>query len=233
MFKLKLLAGILLIFITGVLVGAIGTGIFTKHKITRFLRGTEPPAPRILRRLVTELDLSESQQEKVEKILRQSRMKWVELRKKYQPEFEKLFEENIALLKEPLNNEQRQKLDQLYEKLKQRAPHLGGRRPFLTDRAQKPIFPEIKKRLNLTEAQEEEIRPIIEDSMGKRRKIFEKFEVQRKQALRSFKNEMEENQKSVEKRLGHILTAEQMVEYRKFYEEHDPMMRRTRPGAHY
>lgn len=229
MVKLKLISGILLIFIMGVLVGSIGTGIFTKHRIARFLQGAEPPVPRILRRLTAELDLSELQQEKVEKVLRQSRTRWVELRKKYQPEFQKIFEENIAQLKEPLNNEQRQKLDKLYEKLMRHAPHLGRRRPFLSHRSQRQNFPEIKKRLNLTETQEKEIRPIIEESMEERRKIFQKFQDQSEQVFRSFEREMLENQKSVEKRLGRILTTEQMDKYRKNYEEQGPRMRRHRP----
>jgi hypothetical protein len=229
MVKLKLISGILLIFIMGVLVGSIGTGIFTKHRITRFLRGAEPPAPRILKKLTAELDLSELQQEKVEKILRQSRTQWVELRKKYQPEFQKIFDENIAQLKEPLNNEQRRKLDKLYEKLMRHAPHPGRRGPFPSHKSQRQNFPEIRKRLNLTETQEKEVRPIMEESMEKQRKIFQKLQNQQEQALRSFEREMRENQKSVEKRLSRILTTEQMDKYRKNYEEQGPGMRRHRP----
>ena len=63
---------------------------------------------------------------------------------------------------------------------------------------------------------------------------LKKYEDQQEQVFRSMSNEMQELQKSVEKRLGNTLTADQMEDYRGFNDEECFKMRRFRTGAfHY
>jgi hypothetical protein len=212
--KSKLFIGVSLIFLLGVSLGAFGTRIYTKHKITKFLGADEPPAPRILRRLSERLDLSDSQKTEFEKILHQSRTKWTAFRQKYQPEFQSLFDETIGQLKEVLNDEQKQKLDDHYNRFKKRILTRKDRRLPLGPIPQDRLLSDIKKHLNLTEPQEAEVIPIIKSSVMQQRRI-----------IKSLRSELQKHQKTVEDQLGTILTPEQMEKYRKFQAKRRPILR--------
>lgn len=121
--KYKLIAGVLLIFFLGVITGALGTGAFFKQRIKRFAKGG-PPAAMILKRISGRLDLTESQQLEIEKIVTETGKKLRNLRQQHYPRFNKLMEEGIALMKEKLTDEQKDKLDDIYERIKK---HRGGR----------------------------------------------------------------------------------------------------------
>jgi Spy/CpxP family protein refolding chaperone len=215
--KLKLIIGVSLIFLLGVSLGAFGTRLYTKHKITKFIGAGDPPAPRILRRLSERLDLSDSQKADFEKIQHQSLTKWTAFRQKYQPEFQSLFEETIGQLKEVLSDEQKQKLDDHYNRLKKRIRTRKDRRPPLSTVTQDRLLSDIKKHLSLTESQEAKVLPLIESSMKQQRQIF-----------KSLRSEIQKHQKTVEDQLGTILTPEQMEKYRKLQAKHRPKLRPPR-----
>ena len=118
--RLKLYSGILLIFILGVLAGSLGTGLFVKYKLAKISQNVDPPPAKILRRFAEKLDISNGQRKEIDKILNQSRSEWIEIRQKYHPEFQKVFENSIARIKENLNSKQKQKLDRLYGRLERR-----------------------------------------------------------------------------------------------------------------
>ncbi len=121
--RYKLIAGVLLIFFLGVMTGALGTGAFFKQRIKHFAKGG-PPAAMILKRISGRLDLTEAQQVEIEKIATETGEKLRNLRQKHHPQFEKLMEEGIALMKEKLTDEQKEKLDEIYERIKK---YRGGR----------------------------------------------------------------------------------------------------------
>jgi Spy/CpxP family protein refolding chaperone len=77
------------------------------------------------------------------------------------------------------------------------------------------VMTQLRGRLNLTEAQQSKIRPIIEESFTKRREIL-KSDTQDKQSIRT---ELQKLHWSTDIKLGAILTEEQMKEYQKFREE--------------
>ena len=232
---LKVCVVILLIFIMGILAGTLGTGFFIKHRIGKFVQGGGPPPPiRILERLSAKLDPSKPQQMEIEKILKQAHDHLIDFRQMYRPEFEKIFNDTIEQIKQKLDSRQKQKLDKLTERLKHRFHNHPGPRPFLSDKTPEQVFSDMKMRLNLTKEQEADVRPIIESSIENKRKILKKYKDQQEQVFRSLSNEMQELQKSVNKRLGNTLTAEQMEDYRGFNNEDCFMMRRFRSSSfHY
>jgi len=209
--KLKLWTGIFLILLIGMLIGSMGTKMYTRHKIARFIDAPDPPGARILRRLSDKLDLSPPQKEKFDKILDRSVTEWTEFREKYQPEFQNLFDETIAQIKNLLNDEQKQKLDDMHDRLKKRIHSRRDRRP--RDRPPPPerFMSDLKKRLDLTEAQETKVLPIINSSMKRQREM-----------LKSLGKEMRQHQQSVENQLDTILTAEQMEKYRRVRAKYRP-----------
>jgi hypothetical protein len=215
--KLKLWTGISLILLIGMLIGSVGTKMYTRHKIARFIDAPDPPGARILRRLSDKLDLSPPQKEKFEKILDRSLTDWTEFREKYQPEFQNLFDETIAQIKNLLSDEQKQKLDDMYDRLKKRIHSPGDRHP--RDRPPTPerFMSALKKRLDLTKAQEAKVLPIINSSMKRQREM-----------LKSLGREMRQHQQSVEDKLGMILNAEQMEKYRRVRARYRPEFRPPR-----
>ena len=230
--RLKVCVGILLVFILGTLVGTLGTGFFIKNRIANFFRGDGSfPPIRILERLSVKLDLSKSQQTEIEEILKQAQGQLIDFRQVYRPEFEKIFNNTIEQIKQKLDSKQRQKLEKLTERLKHRFRNHPGPRSFLSEKTPEQVFANMKIRLKLNEEQEADIRPIIESSIINKRKILKKYEDQKENISRSMSNEMKELQKSVEKRLSNILTAEQMEDYRGLNDEECFMMRRFWTGA--
>jgi len=220
---LKLCVGVLLVFILGALAGALGTKMYFKHRIEQFAKGGRPPLMHLLMRKIShELDLTETQQSKIEKIVDQTQVKLHDFRQKHHPELKRIIDNSFVLIKEKLNDEQKKKLDELHEELKSRRSRRGPRaiyQPGLTDKILGQTFSIMKERLNLTEEQEVEARPIIEDSIEKQRSMTKKHIEQGRWGFRSLRSEMQEHQEYIESRLGMILTENQMEEYRKIQED--------------
>jgi hypothetical protein len=119
--KLKVWAGIVLVFLLGALVGSVSTGIFFKHRIERFSKGDRPPIKGVLmKKLSHELDLTETQRVEIEQILDQLQEKLLDLRRQHRPEFEKLFDHSFGSIREKLNSEQKNRFDKIREELRRR-----------------------------------------------------------------------------------------------------------------
>ena len=123
MSKVKVWAGILLVFFLGALAGSLGTGVYLKHRIERFSRGKHPPIRVVLmKKLDHELDLTETQRVEVEKILEQLGTKLHELRQKHRPELERLFDDSFDMIKERLDQKQKSRFDEIRQEMRRRHP---------------------------------------------------------------------------------------------------------------
>ena len=121
--RLKVWAGIVLVFLLGALAGSLGTGIYFKHRIERFAKGGRPPIKMILmKKLSHEIDLTETQRVEIEEILDQLEIKLLDLRRKHRPELAKLFDHSFEAIREKLNSEQKKRLDEIREELRRRRP---------------------------------------------------------------------------------------------------------------
>lgn len=82
------------------------------------------------------------------------------------------------------------------------------------------VVSRLSQELNLTQEQEERLRPVIEESAEKRREIF-----------KDMRSRMEELDKSTDEKLSGILTEEQMEEYRNMREERRERRKDRRGGG--
>jgi hypothetical protein len=117
--KFKLCVGVFLIFALGALAGSLGTRLYVRQRIVAFTRGG-PPAIRMLKRISRRLDLTQSQREKIDKIMAETQKELIDFRRKYHPEFVRIVDKSVGLMKESLNDDQKEKLDQLQKRLKHR-----------------------------------------------------------------------------------------------------------------
>jgi len=121
--KLKVWAGILLVFFLGALAGSLGTSAYLKQRIERFSRGKHPSIRVVLmKKLDHELDLTDTQRVDVEKILERLETELHELRQRHRPETREVFDHSFDMIKEKLDQEQRSKLDDLREEMRRRHP---------------------------------------------------------------------------------------------------------------
>jgi hypothetical protein len=96
--KWKLWTGILLIFVAGTCIGAVGTGLYARHMVLSVLNGGAPVITDLVtRRLARRLDLSADQQLAVGKAVRQTQLQLQQLRRRHLPEAEQIIATGIAL----------------------------------------------------------------------------------------------------------------------------------------
>ena len=234
--KVKVSLGILLIFILGALAGSLGTGLYIKHRIGEFAKGGPPPLMHILMsRMSDQLNLTEKQETEIEKIMEQAHKDISVFRERYHPEFEKIMDKSFALIKEMLDEEQKIKLDELQEELKNRRGRIGPKgmhRPPPPHKPSEHPFAAMKERLNLTEEQAAKVGPIIDESTNKRRNMMQQ---QREQGFGrggAMRHELQIIQEDTEQQLAAVLTEKQMEEYRRIQHERRREMISERPGSH-
>jgi hypothetical protein len=121
--KIKVIIGLLLIFMLGVLVGSLGTHLYFKYRFERFAYSGPPPLMQgLMRIMIHKLSLTKAQQVEIEKIIRPADKKLSSFREKFRPEFEKIIDDTMAQIKKKLNDEQKKKLDRLRDDLKRGGP---------------------------------------------------------------------------------------------------------------
>ena len=119
--KWKLWSGLAVLFLSGVLIGALSTGLFMKHSLERSLHQGEPGVRHlVMNRLTRQLNLTESQKEYAEKVLCRTQSELRRLRQSHRPEFEEVMQRAIVDFKKELTPEQQRKLDTMYERARLR-----------------------------------------------------------------------------------------------------------------
>ncbi|MBF0320643.1 MAG: hypothetical protein HQL01_12660 [Nitrospirae bacterium] len=119
--KWKVFAGCLVIFMSGILAGAVVGGIFMKHKMEAVFHEGPPAFKRlILSKVSGELSLTGEQLREIEPIVEKAHIELKELRLRHQPEAETIIEAAISEMKKKLTEGQSKKLDLFYEAIKKR-----------------------------------------------------------------------------------------------------------------
>ena len=113
--KLKLVTGIALLFILGVLVGSLATKFYLERQYPR-LRDPNARKAFFIERLSKELALTQDQKVKIEEIIEQIEAKRREYSLQRQAEIDKLIDQ----MKRDLNDDQQKKLDAMRERFKKR-----------------------------------------------------------------------------------------------------------------
>ena len=117
----KVRLGVLLVFVCGLIIGSVATGLSVKYKVAQVIRGGSPAMTRtILRRLAWELRLKDDQQPAVEKTVVRMQEELQQLRAKYRPETEAIVRRGIDEIRAGLPADQQRRLDDYCAQLKSR-----------------------------------------------------------------------------------------------------------------
>ena len=116
----KLISGLLLVFVLGILAGSFGTRIYLKDRFEHLRKDPKARQAFIMRKLSKELELTPDQKIKVEKIVEQMGEKRREFFLKNRPEIKKIMDEGFAQIRKELNSDQQKKLDVLREEFEKR-----------------------------------------------------------------------------------------------------------------
>jgi hypothetical protein len=128
--KWKLVTGVALVFILGVLAGSLGTQLYHRQWSERFWK--DPAARRevFLQRLTRNLDLTEAQQKEFKVIVEEVDRKLVTLRNETHTEIKKIIDESFAQMKEKLDPEHQKKLEEFKAKHEARMKERRIKRPL-------------------------------------------------------------------------------------------------------
>ncbi len=121
MSRVKVIAGLVVLFVAGLLSGIVGTCFY--HNYERQHRGERGPAAqheRLMKRLTHELALSAEQQADIDPIITRAHVAILELRFAHQAEVEDILAKGLTDAKAKLTPEQQTRLDEMYARLQQR-----------------------------------------------------------------------------------------------------------------
>ena len=118
--KWKLITGVILVFILGLLVGSVGTQVYHRQWSERFRKAPEARRAIFMKRLTKELRLTEDQQRQVELIIREADEKRRALFQKQRGAIRETIDESFALMKQTLDPDQQQKLEEMRAKFERR-----------------------------------------------------------------------------------------------------------------
>lgn len=121
MSRVKLWAGLIILFGAGILSGVAGTCFY--HNYEREHRGERGPAAqheRLMKRLTQELALSDQQQAEIEPIVTRAHVAMLEVRFAHQAEVEGILARGMTELKEKLSAAQQARLEGMYARLQHR-----------------------------------------------------------------------------------------------------------------
>lgn len=116
----KLIAGLFLVFVLGILTGSVGTGFYLKHRLVPFVKDPVARKTFIMKRLSRELNLTQNQKNKIEPIVEQMIAKRRQYYLKNRPELKEIMNQGFAQMREELNEDQKKKLEVLREKYRRR-----------------------------------------------------------------------------------------------------------------
>jgi len=125
--KWKLFTGVALLFIFGVLVGAIGTGLFIRHMHPLFKNDPADRKAFILSRLNRELELSDNQRQRIEPILDRAQTRAFSLVQKHRNDMLAIVENGFMEIKNVLDPNQQEAFERLKLQLDERRKKIEGR----------------------------------------------------------------------------------------------------------
>ncbi len=120
----KAVAGVIVVFVLGVITGVLGTGLVIRHGIREFAeRAPDRHRDVLMRRLTRELTLTDAQRPQAEAIVQSGGQEIRRLLQQSHTDFSEIMQRKTAELKTILTPEQQQRLDRMLERLQKRWPH--------------------------------------------------------------------------------------------------------------
>jgi hypothetical protein len=122
--KFRAVISVLLIFIAGVVAGAVLTFLLfdhgDMHSKQRFIKSKHPPEQNFFEYLSKELELTAEQKKEVKAILRENSRKFKEIEKEMHVKYEEVRKDNRKKIMNLLNEEQKINFNDFIKKVKQR-----------------------------------------------------------------------------------------------------------------
>jgi hypothetical protein len=119
--KIKLIAGIVALFIIGGGIGLLGDRLYMKHKLRRLTEVTpEQRKAYILQKYTKELHLTEAQQVEIRKIIDEKSDEIAQNTQRYKEDIDKIRQRYDERIKALLSSEQRQRYDEMKQRIKER-----------------------------------------------------------------------------------------------------------------
>ena len=128
--KWKLIAGIALVFVLGLLAGSLGTRFCQRDWSERAFRDPSARKALILRRLTRDLSLTEAQQKEFKGLIDETENKLEALSLERRSAVKAIFDESFSRMKEELNPQQQKKLEELRARHEARVKDRNRRRHF-------------------------------------------------------------------------------------------------------
>jgi len=128
--KWKIWAGLVVLFLSGVLIGSVATRMYVRHRISGVLAGKRPPIRDLfLRQLTREFDLTEEQRKEIEQIANSAAEEFHTLHKKHRREAKDVLDRAVSEMKKYLSPEQQEELDRIRERMRAWRPRKGHHPP--------------------------------------------------------------------------------------------------------
>ena len=121
--KWKILAGLLAIFISGVVIGSVCTGFYVRHlireRVNSLVSGDRDVAVQlVMERLTRSLGLSAEQKAEIEPIVREAAGRIRSIRARLRPQFMEVFSQASRDIKKHLDEKQKRKIDSLLKRIR-------------------------------------------------------------------------------------------------------------------
>ncbi len=111
--KWRLVGGVILVFALGVLVGSVGTRVYRQYRLEHFWRDPAVRRAAFLEKMTRDLRLTEEQQKEFMSIIDDVDKKVEAVRRDARAEIKKTFDESFVRMKEKLNPDQQQRIEEL------------------------------------------------------------------------------------------------------------------------
>jgi hypothetical protein len=121
MIRWKFWTIIVIIFITGCLLGSAGTALYIRHVVSGIVRGDSQALTGLITgKLSRRLDLTGQQQIQAEEIVRSGQEEWMEVRRQFAPRVMDIVRKTVEELKMMLSPDQGEELDRLVGEAQER-----------------------------------------------------------------------------------------------------------------
>lgn len=222
--RFKLVICVILVFLVGLLTGAVVSGFYYKERIKNFAAGGPPESARIrmlLDRFSHDLELTGKQKTEIEKILRDVQDEIFQLNRKTFPQIEEINEKGLEQIRAKLDSKQKEKFNTFQNKIQKFHDRFAVRLDF-PGKPPVPDIDEMKDRLNLTTEQVSEIKRIMDEGFQKREQIMEKNRGKDSPDFSKIRQEMMDSEDTQRRMIEKILTPDQVESFKKYMEERRP-----------
>jgi hypothetical protein len=128
MSKAKLWTGVVLVFVSGLVMGSLVTGHFLRQHMLEFVgRGPVGANRHIVARMTRDLDLSEEQAAAVEEIRLRTEARMIEVGREFFPLIEEILTKQAVDIEAVLDEEQRRTFNDRVEKLREKHEEMKRR----------------------------------------------------------------------------------------------------------